>query len=111
MIAVALIGGAKIQGVITGEQLRSVHHQADLLALRQHLIQIHFEILVAQMDFHQIKVAYLGEHLDVVVSHWKPEGLAEAVGPGSCGGSFQVGGEEHFALSLGHRQPSSQQVS
>ena len=110
MIAVALVGGAQIQGVITGEQLGSVHHKADLLALRQHLIQFHLQILVTQMDLHQIEIAHLGEHLDVVVTHRKPEGLAKAVGPRSRGGRFQVGGEEHVALGLGHWQPSPQQV-
>ena len=56
-------------GMIAGKQFGGVHHQSDRLLCRQHLIEVHLQILVAEMDFNKIEIAAGGKALNVVVSN------------------------------------------
>ena len=69
MVAIGVIVGAEIQGVVSSEQFWRVNDQSHALAFGQNLVQIDLEIFVTEVNLDQIKVAYFGEHGDVVVPH------------------------------------------
>ena len=90
MAPVVVISAAEIEGVIAGKEFGGMHHQADRLLCRQHLIEVDLEILVAEMDFNKVEVAVGGKALDVVITNRQPKAMVEAVGArGGCRG-FQV---------------------
>ena len=87
MAPVVVISAAEIKGVIAGKEFRGVHHKADRLLCRQHLIEVDLEILVAEMDFNEVETAVGGTALNVVITNRQPKAMDEAVGAwGGCRG-------------------------
>ena len=58
MVPIGVFSTAEIQGVITGEEFGGMHHQAELLRRGQHLIELDLEILVTEMDFNEVEIAF-----------------------------------------------------
>ena len=79
MAPVVFISTAEIKGVIARKQFRSVHHQAERLLSRQYLIEVHLEILVAEMDFNEVEIAMCSKTLNVVIPNRQAKTIEEAV--------------------------------
>ena len=87
MAPVVVISAAEIKGVIPGKEFGGMHHQADRLLSRQHLIEVYLEILVAEMDFNEVEIACGCKALNVVIPNRQPKAMEEAVGAwGGCWG-------------------------
>ena len=69
VVAIGIIVGAEIQGVISCKQFWRVNDQAHALVFGQDLVKIDLEVFVTEVNLDQIQVADLGEHGDVVVPH------------------------------------------
>ena len=79
MAPVVLIRAAEVEGVIAGKKFGRMHPGRSFAA-SVNLIQVHLEILVAEMDFHQVEIACGGKALNVVI----PPGTTDG-GSGRCG--------------------------
>ena len=76
--------------MITGEEFGGMHHQAELLRRGQHLIEFHFEILVAEMDFNEVEIAFGRKAFNVVITNRQPKAMEESVRARDGGRGLEV---------------------